>query len=223
MLRHNLLVSYRNFMRHKSSFLINLIGLSTGLACSILIFLWVQLETRYDRFHADHIYRVTASIRGEKGALSCYPMAAAIKEEIPEVKNTVRLRSSFGGVTLLDVGGQKFDERSVFYADPTFFEVFSFPLIEGNKETALIRPDGLVITQQTAHKYFGVDKALGKTVRINNTNDLTVTGVLQDIPTNSHLQFDILLPMSSRARTDESIINNLWDNFNFYTYVQLDD
>ena len=96
-------------MRYKGSFLINLSGLSAGLACSILIFLWVQLETGYDRFNvdADHIYRVTASIRDEKGALSCFPLASAIKEEIPEVKNTVRLRSSFGGVTLLDAGGQK--------------------------------------------------------------------------------------------------------------------
>lgn len=225
MFRHNLLLIYRNFKRHKASFYINLIGLSTGLTCSILIFLWVQNEINYDRFnvHADNIYRVTASIRGERGALSCYPLASAIKAEIPEVKNIVQLRSNFGGVTLFEIGTQKFEEKGVLYTDPTFFQVFSFPLIEGDKENALVRPDGLVITQGMSQKYFGFEKAIGKTIRINNTDDLTVTGVLQDIPTNSHLQFDFLLPMSLRGRTDESILNNLWDNFNFYTYVQIDD
>jgi putative ABC transport system permease protein len=225
MFRHNLLLIYRNFKRYKASFFINLIGLSTGLTCSILIFLWVQNELNYDRFnvHADNIYRVTASIRGEKGALSCHPLASAIKAEIPEVKNTVQLRSNFGGVTLFEIKGQKFEEKGVLYADPNFFQVFSFPLIKGDENTVLVRPNGLVITQRMAKKYFGFEEAIGKTIRINNSDELTVTGILQDIPASSHLQFDFLLPMSLRARTDESIRNNLWDNFNFYTYVQIDD
>ena len=225
MFRHNILLIYRNFKRYKGSFFINLIGLSTGLTCTILIFLWVQNEISFDRFHvhADNIYRVTASIRGERGALSCYPMASAIIAEIPEVRNTVQLRSNFGGVTLFEIKGQKFEEKRVLYTDPAFFQVFSFPLIEGDKATALAKPDGLVITKRMSQKYFGFEKAIGKTIRINNADDMTVTGILEDIPVNSHLQFDFLLPMSLRKRTDESILNNLWDSFNFYTYVLIDN
>ncbi|MBA4057293.1 MAG: ABC transporter permease, partial [Marivirga sp.] len=224
MFQHNLLLTYRNVKRYKGSFFINLIGLSTGLACSILILLWVQNEISYDRFHLhkDNIYRLTAEIRNERHALSSYPLATTLKSEMPEVKNTVRLRPDFGTITLFDVGGRKFEEKGLFYAEPSFFQVFSFSLIEGDKETALVKPDGVIITKRIAQKYFGSESGIGKTIRMNNTNDLTVVGVLQDIPATSHLQFDFLLPMSSRETTDETIINNLWDNFNFYTYVQLE-
>jgi len=223
MFKHNLLVTYRSVKRHKGSFLINLIGLSMGLACSILILLWVQNEISYDRFHIhkDNIYRLTAGIRGERYALSSYPLATTLKSEMPEVKNTVRLRGDFGGITLFEVEGRKFEEKGLFYAEPSFFQVFSFPLIEGDQETALVKPDGIVITKRIAQKYFGSESGMGKTIRINDADDLTVVGILQDIPANSHLQVDFLLPMSSRERTDETIVNNLWDNFNFYTYVQL--
>jgi putative ABC transport system permease protein len=225
MFQHNLLLTYRNFKRYKGIFFINLIGLSTGLACSILIFVWVQNEMSYDHFnvHAENIYRLTASIRGETAALSCYPLTPAIKGEIPQVKNIVRVRSNFGGITLFEIGGQKFEEKGVLYTDPTFFEIFSFPLIEGNNKEVLLKPDGLVITERICRKYFGSENAIGKIIRINDTDDLVVKGILKDVPANSHLQFDFLLPMSLRERTDESIINNLWDNFNFYTYIQFED
>ena len=224
MILHNLLVICRSFKRHKSSLFINLVGLSTGLACSILILLWLENEISYDRFHshADNIYRLTSEIRGESTALSSYPLATALSGR-PEVKSTVRLRPGFGAIALFDVGGRKFEEKEIFYAEPSFFQIFSFPLIEGNKATALVRPDGIVISRRIAQKYFGNEIAIGKTIRLNNTNDVTITGVLQDIPTTSHLQFDFLLPMSAREKTDETIINNLWDNFNFYTYVLLND
>jgi len=225
MFQHNLLLIYRNVKRYKGSFFVNLIGLSTGLTCTILILLWVQNEINYDRFHihADNIYRITAKVRDERLALSSYPLATILKTEMPEVKNTVRLRPDFGVITLFEVGGRKFEEKGLFYAEPSFFQVFSFSLIEGDKETALVKPNGVIISKRIAQRYFGSESGMGKTIRINNTDDLTVVGVLQDIPATSHLQFDFLLPMSSRERTDETIINNLWDNFNFYTYVQLED
>jgi putative ABC transport system permease protein len=225
MFQHNLLLIYRSVKRYKGSFFINLIGLSTGLACSILILLWVQNEISYDRFHihADNIYRITAEVRDERLALSSYPLTTILRSEMPEVKNTVRLRPDFGVITLFEVGGRKFEEKGLFYAEPSFFQIFSFSLIEGDRETALVKPDGVIISKRIAQRYFGSESAMGKTIRINNTDDLIVVGVLEDIPATSHLQFDFLLPMSSRERIDETIIYNLWDNFNFYTYVQLED
>ncbi|HYC84006.1 MAG TPA: ABC transporter permease, partial [Chryseosolibacter sp.] len=225
MFHHNLVITYRIVKRYKASFFINLLGLSTGLACSILILLWVQNEISYDRFHAhaDKIFRLTAEIRDEKLALSSYPLATTLRSEMPEIKNTVRLRPDFGAITLVEAGGIKFEEKGVIHAEPSFFQVFSFPLVEGNEQTALEKPYGVIITRRLARKYFGSETGMGKTIRINGTDDFIVVGVLENIPSTSHLQFDVLLPMSSRERTDESITNNLWDNFNFYTYIQLDE
>lgn len=225
MFSHYLTLTYRNMKRHKSSFITNLMGLAIGLVCAILIWLWVQNELSYDDFHKnnDHIYRVTSEIRGIRGVLCSYPLGTVIKTEIPGIKHLVRIRPNFGEITLCEVGERRFDENSILYADSNFFDLFNFPLLEGSPKNALGRPDGLILTRRVSRKYFGTDSPMGKVVRINGKDDLTVVGVLKDIPENSHLQFDFLLPMAYRARTDRNIIDNLWDHFNFYTYVALDD
>ncbi|HTF16815.1 MAG TPA: ABC transporter permease [Chryseolinea sp.] len=224
MLHYILKLAFRTLKRNKITFFINLIGLSTGLASSILILLWVQNELSYDRFHENFktIYRITSEVRAEKGISSAYPLAGAISEEIPQVKSAVRIRSTSGSETLFQVGNHKFDETSVLFADSNFFKVFTFPLVKGSPETALIRPDGLVLTERMAVKYFGSENPMGKEIHVDDDHLFTVAGVIENVPGNSHLQFDILLPMSYRARTDETIIKNLWDNFDFYTYVELD-
>ena len=222
MFKNYLKIAFRNIIRHKAYSTINILGLAIGMACSILILLWVQNELSYDRFHvnADEVYRITCNAGEFKAAVNPAGMPAGLKAQIPAVKNFVRL--SEPSTNLFEVGNRKFEEKRVFYADSTFLQVFSFPLVKGNAKTALQRIDGVLITEDMAKKYFGQEEAMGKTLRKDNGNNVTVTGILANVPSNSHLQFDFILPMASIAQTNYDLKNNVWDNFNFYTYIQLD-
>ncbi|HEX5025474.1 MAG TPA: ABC transporter permease [Agriterribacter sp.] len=215
-------IAWRNITRHKAYSALNIAGLSIGMACSILILLWVQNELSYDRFHAnaDQLYRLTCNAGEFKAAVSPAGMGAGLQSEMPQIKAVVRL--SKPSSQLFEVGSKKLEEKRVFFADSNFLQVFSFPLIKGNPKTALLHPDNVLITEDIATKYFGKEDALGKIIRINNQENFTVTGVLRNIPVNSHLQFDCIFPMSSLARSDYDLQNNVWGNFNFYTYLQLD-
>jgi ABC-type antimicrobial peptide transport system permease subunit len=222
MIKNYFKIALRNIIRHKAYSTINILGLAIGMTCSILILLWVQNELSYDRFHvnANQIYRITCNAGEFKAAVNPAGMPAGLKAEIPVIKNFVRLSSP--SVNLFEVGNRKFEEKRVFYADSTFPEVFTFPLVKGDAKTALQHIDGVLITEDMAKKYFGQEEAMGKTLRKDNGNNVTVRGILANIPSNSHLQFDFILPMSSIAQTNYDIKNNVWDNFNFYTYIQLD-
>ncbi|HVW95673.1 MAG TPA: ABC transporter permease [Mucilaginibacter sp.] len=222
MIKNYLKIAWRNIVRHKAYTFINLSGLAIGMASSILILLWVQNELSYDRFNknADNIYRITCDASGFKAAVNTAGMPGGLKQQMPEIKNTVRL--SHLSTVLFAAGDQKFQEKQVFYADSTFLQVFSYKLVEGNRATALSRSDGVLLTQDMAKKYFGSEKALGKVLRKDNGSNVTVTGVLANIPANSHLQFDFILPMSSIAQDDYDLKSNTWSNFNFYSYLLLD-
>ncbi|RYZ19147.1 MAG: ABC transporter permease, partial [Chitinophagaceae bacterium] len=124
--------------------------------------------------------------------------------------------------TLFEAGENKFEEKKTFYADSTFLEMFSFQMIAGSATTALAKPDAVLLTQSMSKKYFGNQQPLGKTLRRNNGDYVTVTGIFADIPANSHLQFDFIMPMSAIANTDRDLKTNTWDNFNYYTYLLLD-
>ena len=206
MIKNYLKIAFRNISRHKAYSFINISGLAIGMACSILILLWVQNELSYDKFHknADCIYRVTGSVADFKAAVNPAGMPAGLKAELPSVKNYVRL--SHLTTTLLEAGLNKFEEKRTFYADASFMDIFSFPLIEGTRSAALARPDGIVMTKSMVKKYFGKEKALGKTLKRNNGSLVTVTGVFADVPPNSHLQFDFIMPMSAIANTDDDLI-----------------
>jgi len=219
MFKNYLKIAWRNLFRQKAFSFINILGLAIGMACSILILLWVQDELSYDRFHAqaDNLYRITCTTPDIKAAVSTAPMAAALKTQLPEVVNTARLISS---TNVLGVGTRKFAEKRLFFADSTFLELFSFPLLKGDPKTALQRPDGILITEAMAKKYFGKAEALGQIIRKDNQDNFTVTGILANVPANSHLQFDFILPMAFIARTNQDLKENQWGNFNFYTYVQ---
>jgi hypothetical protein len=128
-------------------------------------------------------------------------MGAGLQSEMPEIKSTVRI--SKPSTELLSVGTKKFEEKNIFYADSNFLQIFSFKLLKGNRNTALQSPDGILITESMAKKYFGNEDAIGKIIRKNNNENLAVTGVLADVPSNSHLQFDFLLPMSSIESTSD--------------------
>jgi putative ABC transport system permease protein len=215
-------LAFRNIIRDKAYSIINITGLAIGLASSILILLWVQNELSYDKFHknADQIYRLTCSIGDFKASVSPAGMPDGLKAEMSAIKNAARLSSI--KTALLETGGKKFEEKRVFYADPSFMDVFSFPLVQGDRASALKNVNSILITQEMAIKYFGKQNPIGKSLRKDNSENVIVTGVLANIPANSHLQFDFILPMASLARTDNGLQKNTWDDFSYYGYVQLD-
>jgi len=222
MIKNYFKIAFRNIVRHKAFAAINIAGLAIGMTCSIFILLWVQNELSYDRFHKneDEIYRITANAGDFNAAVNCAGMPQELKIKIPAVKNYVRL--SHPSTNVFEVGNRKFEEKNVFYADSTFLQIFSFSLTKGSPETALMRPDAVLITENMAKKYFSEENPLGKTLRKNNGDNVLVTGVFANIPSNSHLQFDFILPVSSIAQTDNDLRTNTWQNFNFYSYIQLD-
>ena len=220
MLKNYLKIAFRNITRHKAYSIINISGMAIGLASSILILLWVQNERSYDKFHknAGQIYRITEDFGDMKAAVNTEGMPAGLKAELPVVKDYARL--SLASTVLFEAGNRKFEEKQVFYADPSFMSVFSFPLVQGNRDQALKRVDGILITQEMASKYFGHENPIGKFLRKNNRENVVVTGVLADIPANSDLQFDFIMPMGILQKMN--IPNgDKWENFNFYSYIQL--
>src|ERR1700712_2097651 len=186
MLKNYFKIAFRNILRHKAYSAINISGLAIGMASSILILLWLQNELSYDRFHknADQTYRITCDASGFKAAVNTAGMPGGLKAKMPEIENTVRL--SHLSSSLFEVGNRKFEEKRVFYVDSTFFQVFSFKLVKGDQATALSRVDGVLLTQDMAKKYFGQEDAIGKVLRKDNGSNVVVTGVLANIPANSH-------------------------------------
>jgi putative ABC transport system permease protein len=225
MIRNYIKVAIRNLLRQKAFSFINIFGLALGISCTALIGMWVNDELSYDKFHDDYdrIYRVTATLPELKvhAAVSSAPLALAIKNELPEVEEAVRITDF--KTELIQVGDVKFEEKGLIYADSNFFRTFTFPFVKGDREHALQNPEGIVITEKIATKYFGGIDVLGKTIRKNNKDDFTVTGVIANVPKNSHLQFDFVQPMRFLARTNDDLKKNVWDNFNYYTYLKLND
>jgi putative ABC transport system permease protein len=218
MFRNYFKIAFRNIVRHKVFATINIAGLAIGMACSIFILLWVQNELSYDKFHknAGTIYRLTAGGAGNSG-----PMVPELKAKIPAIKNFVRF--SQATTTVFEMGTKRFEEKAVFYADSTLLQIFSFPLIHGNAETALTRPDAVLITEDMAKKYFGHEDVIGKILKRDNKDNLVVTGVLKNVPANSHLQFDFIMPLSAIAQSDWRLRRNIWASYDFYDYVQLEE
>lgn len=214
----------RNLLRHKLFTGLNIFGLATGMACSILIFLWVQDELSFDKFnyHANHIFRVTTKAVDIEAAAVPPALAYAIKTQIPAVKNATRITSIQKMIT---VGTKKFDEKNIYYADSNFLQIFNYPLIRGDVATVLSSPYSVVLTETIAIKYFGsADAAIGKTIYIDNDikgSNLLVTGILKNIPSNSHLQPNMLIPMELY----DKVYNHKygWTNFDVYVYFRLSD
>ena len=224
MLMNYFKIAFRNLLRHKLFSGLNIFGLATGMACSILIFLWVQDELGFDSFNpgGDRLFRLTAKISDQEAAVVPPSLAYAIKTQIPAIKNATRISADHRMIT---IGTKKFDEKKIYYADSNFLQMFYYPLLSGNKATALSSPGNVVITEAIAIKYFGSSgDAIGKTIYIDNDTkgtNLTVAGVLKDIPANSHLQFDILLPIELYDKKSNPA--GAWSNFDVYIYFQLKD
>lgn len=225
MIGNYLKITLRNLKKHRGYSFINITGLAVGMACSILILLWIQDEMSYDTFHenADELYVVgTHNSDGDRVFTSTSTPTAlgpALKEEYPEILDYVRFAN--GNLPyVLSTGEKRFNER-VRIADPAVLDMFTFPLQKGEPATALSDPHSVVMTENMAKKYFGDEDPIGKTVRVNNEYDFMVTGILQEIPHNSSLRFDFLLPLGF-LEEDWNVNLNKWTNFAWATYVLLD-
>jgi len=221
MIKNYLKVTARILRNQRSFSLINIMGLGIGMACCLLILLYVQDELSYDRYHekAGRIYRfVYFSKMGDmtiEVAGASAPAAQAFKDELPEVEDAVRFRTM--GQVKVTHGTVNFREDKIAFCDPSLFNVFTFPFIEGNPETALSLPNTIIISEKAARKIFGGANAVGQVLELEDYTDLKITGVFKDIPGNSHFHFDFIVSMSS---LDESR-NPTWMSFNFQTYVLL--
>jgi len=223
MIKNYLKIAVRNISRYKGYSFINITGLAVGMACCILILLWVNDELGYDRFHenADRICRVVQDINftdhSTTWAISQGPLGPGLKKDFPEIENMVRIT---GRGFRFFYDNKSFDER-VGLADGSVFEVFSFPLLKGDQETALTEPNSIVLTQEMAAKYFGTEDPLGKVLKADNQYDFLVTGVLKKFPLNSHMQYDFLIPFIFGRELNYTVDN--WRNSQFSTYVLLKD
>ncbi len=224
MLYNYLIIALRGLRKSKAFSLINLLGLAVGMATSILLLLWVQDELSFDNFHPDgeHVYRVVAqwqmSNETRDYATTPAPLAATLKGDIPDIRDVVRLHG--GQQMLLTYRDKNFDETGGLYADPALLRMLGFPLLKGNPQTALRDPHSIVLTEALARKYFGSENALGKLIRINNKLNFTVTGVMRDVPPNSHLRFSYVVPFELMKQNGSDLDNN-WEDYNYTTYVQL--
>ena len=201
MFRNNYVTSIRNLMKHKFYSFIKVLGLAIGLASVILIGNFIYNELTYDQFHekADRIYRFSEiftndqGVVEEKSASIPFPFGPTFQTDYPDIP-TVRLYQTFQKTPLMAYreGERSFYEEKLFFTDSTFFDIFSFELIQGNSQTALDNPRSLIITESTAKRYFGNESAMGKTLYFENQLPLTVTGIAKDPPINSHFHFDFL-------------------------------
>jgi putative ABC transport system permease protein len=230
MFKNFIKITLRNIRRHKGYSFINISGLAVGMACFILIALYIQKEFSFDTFHdkADRIYRILEerpSTLGMEDNVFCTtvaPLAPTLLDEFAEVSHATRIHSFYNEDFLFVYDKKSFYEKGLL-ADKYFFDVFSFRLIEGNPQSALAEPLSLIISEKLAAKYFGHDKALGKTISLNGRFDVKITGVVEDIPDNSHIQFDFLLSLDSieALRNDENFLN-YWNRAReYYTYIEL--
>jgi len=228
MFKNYMKIALRNIKRHKGYSFINIFGLAAGIACCILIFLWVQDEFSYDKFHdnGDNLYLVGTHQRlGSRTATSSGTPPAlgpAFKQEYPEIVNSARFCN--GPHALIFAYGEKRFRELTEAVDSSLLEMFTFPLIQGNPESALTEPYSLVMTERMAQKYFNDDDALGKIIRVENKYDFKVTGVLKNLPRNSLLRFDFLIPIQFLKEHWNSPDHlSTWYNFSFTTFVQLNE
>ena len=228
MLKSYFKIALRNLLRDKIYSAINLLGLATGIACAVLILFFIKDELSYDNYHTklDRIYRLSTEMNvggnNFKLAASSFPMAAAVKEDFPEIEQSARI-IQFGN-PLIKYGDNYFYENKFYWADSNVFEIFSYELLKGNPETALAKPNSLVITEEMAEKYFGNENPVGKTITYESQIDFIVTGVLKNLPKNSTLQFDFLASFSSLKNiVGQELLENWHAFFYIYTFILLKD
>lgn len=231
MFKNYIKIAVRNLRKQKLYSLINILGLAVGLAFCVMVLLFINDELTYDNFHTnkDRIYRLFREPVVENSPIDRelympIPTGTAMKAEFPEVEEYVRLAPF--GTNVIRHEGELFDQDQVVFSDPQFFKVFSFPMITGNEQSALVDPYSVVITREVAGKYFGRTNVVGETlsIRLNDQfYDFTVTGVTEAPPSNSTIQYKVLLPHQILLNTFEMYgrVENRWDATRVITYMML--
>lgn len=225
MLANYLKTASRAIKRHKGYSLLNLSGLAIGMACCLLIFLFVQDEISFDKYHekSDRIYRLIAD--GEVGgtlshfALAPFAAAPAFTEEIPEVENYVRILR-LGRQQPITYEDRTFEEKGIFLADETFFKIFTQRFLAGDPESALDEPGSVVITEETAKRIFGDEDPIGKTLKFQPVKEIHVTGVIEDVPRNSHFKFNYMISFKSLSEKQMQGLNQ-WLSISGWSYLLL--
>lgn len=225
MIRHNLLISYRNYLRFKSSFFINLIGLSTGLACVLLIFIWVNDELKMDQFHeyGDQLYQVMENVDQGGGVITrestAGPTADAMVADFPEVELAVTSTLNWGGQNVLSTGEHDIRAKGI-YASAAFFKLFSFPLLQGQSNQVLSDKKSIVISESLAERLFGTtNDVMGKMVELEHYKQFQVSGVMANVPSNSSAHFEYVLTFEGFRDDNEWVTN--WFNTAPQTHVLL--
>ena len=233
MLKNYLTTTLRNMRKHTFYTTLNIIGLATGIAVSIIILLYLQNDLTYDQHHEKHqrIYRLASNFETRDGSISqnaatsARELAPLLQEDFPEIQAFARFEGT--GTMLVNVpeegSSQPYNEQHLLRTDSTVFEVFTYPLLAGNPSTALRQQNSIVLTQKLAEKYFGEQEALGKTLWLGEQKEpYTVTGVMENVPDNSHLKFDGLLSgldIREQARQDVTFNSEAIWNPDVYTYL----
>jgi putative ABC transport system permease protein len=218
----------RNLTKHKGFSLINISGLAVGMACCILILLYVRYETSFDKFHknSEGIYRVLINIGGtyrgkSRFNVSSGVLASAMKDNFPEVLHAARV-FKHGRVDVSSDANKRFTENRFYFADPDFLKIFTFPLIEGNPDSVLNEPFTTLVSRTAAKKYFGNRDPIGETISVNSQWEYLITGIFEDTPENSHLHFDFLASFSSHIQIQGEERFNDWRRFTNVTYFMID-
>lgn len=239
MFKNYIKIAWRNLLKKKVYSFINIVGLGVGMACCVLIFMFVQDELSFDNYHykGDRIYRVTHGTKSPEGKTEgseAYPfwvwgnapVGPALQLDFPEIEKVVQF--SGRADILFTVGDNIQQEDGVFFMDSTVFDVFSWELIEGDPQSALVAPFSVVLTEATAKKYFGDGPALGQTLKgsesagRSNAGDYTVTGIMKEVPGNSHFKFNALLSMATFRQSRPEIFE-AWGYVDTYTYFLVDE
>jgi putative ABC transport system permease protein len=226
MLSHYLKIALRNVLKQKAYSFINIFGLALGIACCVLVILFMRHERSYDLFHesGQRIFRVNLEKKTPAGSMELsagqpIPLAPALRASFPEVQYATRLKSSSGIVRASDENATR---ETVFFADQDFFKMFSFPFVHGDAASALAQKSGIVLSEGAAQKYFGSEFALGKTMSVSfseNFVDFIVSGVVKKMPGNSSMQFDFMLLYENSP--NYANLANVWTSWGAVTFIQL--
>ncbi|GAB3264219.1 ABC transporter permease [Larkinella harenae] len=230
MLRNYLKIAFRNLLKHKTFGFINIVGVAIGLACFLLIALYVRDEVSFDRFHthSDRTYRVMRTfLNANDGTVELKlgtvapPFGPLIKQDFPEAEQVVR---TLNYSTLVRHGEHVYNEKHVLFAEENLFKVLDFRVVVGNPDQALVNPFSILLSQPMAEKYFGKESPMGKSIRLNNQFDFMVTGVFEPLPAQSHIHPDFLA--SFKTLSDDRVygaegLRTNWANNSFLTYVLL--
>ncbi|HXB07333.1 MAG TPA: ABC transporter permease, partial [Puia sp.] len=225
MIKNLLTVAFRNFKRDGWYSLLNILGLTIGITFSLFLIFYVKDELSYDKYNekADRIFRISSNIKeSDKDTMrwvsTQFPLAPTLKKDYPEVEEAVRFVGE--DKKMYRRGELRIYEDKIFYTDSNVFKVFTYPFLQGNPNTALTEPKSLVLTESVAVKFFGKsNNVVGQTLEDAKGDIFRVTGVIKDIPYNSHFRFNMLISRTTLPKAGQFDDNAGWGSFNYFAYV----